>query len=574
MLVDVPSEIHSLFLEFFSVIELLRKARVSKGYRSIIATILRERDREQPVMWRAAVPPRLRSWSPPPSGAPGGAAWREMLEPLPVCRTRASFSRELLRPALLRALDGATFIPELAIIYYTEACWPAHAAAKAAKITREVAADAARWLPVSTTLVVVRATGVLASGLCGGHVNEPLTVEEEEEPMLVVQLARLPGVRLQWYAHGDASGTCSQRRKDHDSFISALKVTGDAERHAEEWWRAQHPTLNATPLDGDNHPGQCAECGFTRSERDEPPMRECPWCRLSLRHASGGHTAATYDRSVERSLASYWHQSGVGAELVLDRWLEAWFGSGDGTRWVLGFVADLYNGSLQPSFASQACHKTRFYAGGIAISVAFKPPGRLPEASLGAPPSQWDSGGIADTHGAVWSPGALHLCLSSRLSSYLGSSTSSVAMCSVLEQAGAGSTVISEALRSCLSRTRLPDGLDWPGHYRAVAWNHSVCPSEIVRPPLGGVVFTCNGRGAAFHEEQHAESRALHASLPGCVIAGFFSAGEFGPMLLSYDHDAEENSRGESHVNDVIQGRSALAKSAMTHYACVVAMFG
>ena len=47
--------------------------------------------------------------------------------------------------------------------------------------------------------------------------------------------------------------------------------------------------------------------------------------------------------------------------------------------------------------------------------------------------------------------------------------------------------------------------------------------------PAGGVVFTCNGRGARFHKEPNAEGQGLEAALPGVPFIGMFAGGEFGP---------------------------------------------
>jgi small ligand-binding sensory domain FIST len=49
-------------------------------------------------------------------------------------------------------------------------------------------------------------------------------------------------------------------------------------------------------------------------------------------------------------------------------------------------------------------------------------------------------------------------------------------------------------------------------------------------PPAGALVFTCNGRGRAMFEEPDHDAEALDAALGGAPAAGFFAAGEIGPV--------------------------------------------
>jgi small ligand-binding sensory domain FIST len=49
-------------------------------------------------------------------------------------------------------------------------------------------------------------------------------------------------------------------------------------------------------------------------------------------------------------------------------------------------------------------------------------------------------------------------------------------------------------------------------------------------PPAGALVFTCNGRGQAMFDEPDHDAGALEASMPGTPAAGFFAAGEIGPV--------------------------------------------
>ncbi|CAN5557591.1 FIST C-terminal domain-containing protein [soil metagenome] len=56
-------------------------------------------------------------------------------------------------------------------------------------------------------------------------------------------------------------------------------------------------------------------------------------------------------------------------------------------------------------------------------------------------------------------------------------------------------------------------------------------------PAAGALVFTCNGRGRAMFGHPDHDATALEASLPGVAAAGFFAAGEIGPV------------GGESHLH-------------------------
>ena len=213
-------------------------------------------------------------------------------------------------------------------------------------------------------------------------------------------------------------------------------------------------------------------------------------------------------------------------------------------RKVLAFATPLF-GELADSSAVGAA----LFAGGLTVSVAFKPPGALPLTSTGPPPADWSKGGQADTHGAVWSPGLLQLCLLTKWAA--------MSVCTVAEAAGGGSSTVTAALRSCLARMAPADS-SHPHGELAVMWAHSTAPDDTLLPPRGGVVFTCNGRGADFHEEPLAESRALETALPGCAAAGFFSGGEIGPTSM-------EKSQARTHGH-------GSPECGLMSFACVVAM--
>ena len=48
--------------------------------------------------------------------------------------------------------------------------------------------------------------------------------------------------------------------------------------------------------------------------------------------------------------------------------------------------------------------------------------------------------------------------------------------------------------------------------------------------PLASLLFTCNGRGRKLFEGPHHDARLLHDRLGGSPVAGFFAAGEIGPV--------------------------------------------
>jgi small ligand-binding sensory domain FIST len=49
-------------------------------------------------------------------------------------------------------------------------------------------------------------------------------------------------------------------------------------------------------------------------------------------------------------------------------------------------------------------------------------------------------------------------------------------------------------------------------------------------PPAGALVFTCNGRGRDMFGAPDHDAAALDRELQGAPAAGFFAAGEIGPV--------------------------------------------
>jgi small ligand-binding sensory domain FIST len=54
------------------------------------------------------------------------------------------------------------------------------------------------------------------------------------------------------------------------------------------------------------------------------------------------------------------------------------------------------------------------------------------------------------------------------------------------------------------------------------------------RPPAGALLFACNGRGAGLFGHAHHDAAALDHELGGAPAAGFFAAGEIGPVGGEY----------------------------------------
>jgi small ligand-binding sensory domain FIST len=53
---------------------------------------------------------------------------------------------------------------------------------------------------------------------------------------------------------------------------------------------------------------------------------------------------------------------------------------------------------------------------------------------------------------------------------------------------------------------------------------------DVGPPPAGGLIFSCNGRGLRMFEQPHHDVRTALEILPRTPLAGFFAAGELGPI--------------------------------------------
>ncbi len=53
---------------------------------------------------------------------------------------------------------------------------------------------------------------------------------------------------------------------------------------------------------------------------------------------------------------------------------------------------------------------------------------------------------------------------------------------------------------------------------------------QLKEPPLGSLVFTCNGRGSRLFDDENHDVRTIRERLGEIPLAGFFAAGEIGPI--------------------------------------------
>jgi small ligand-binding sensory domain FIST len=55
-------------------------------------------------------------------------------------------------------------------------------------------------------------------------------------------------------------------------------------------------------------------------------------------------------------------------------------------------------------------------------------------------------------------------------------------------------------------------------------------PQSFRQPPAGGILFTCNGRGTKLYDHPDGDISVIQDNLSGIPLAGFFCAGEIGPV--------------------------------------------
>lgn len=71
-------------------------------------------------------------------------------------------------------------------------------------------------------------------------------------------------------------------------------------------------------------------------------------------------------------------------------------------------------------------------------------------------------------------------------------------------------------------------------HVRDAATAHEdlnlLLTTRKTRKPAGALLFTCNGRGTRLFTDPHHDAQASQHLMPGVPLAGFFAAGEIGPV--------------------------------------------
>ena len=55
-------------------------------------------------------------------------------------------------------------------------------------------------------------------------------------------------------------------------------------------------------------------------------------------------------------------------------------------------------------------------------------------------------------------------------------------------------------------------------------------PQAFSKPPDGGLLFTCNGRGTRLYDHPNGDISVIRNNLGNIHLAGFFCAGEIGPI--------------------------------------------
>jgi small ligand-binding sensory domain FIST len=91
-----------------------------------------------------------------------------------------------------------------------------------------------------------------------------------------------------------------------------------------------------------------------------------------------------------------------------------------------------------------------------------------------------------------------------------------------------GSIAVGERVRVGQTvRMQVRDGASADEDLRYVLTRMS---SELGSPPAGALLFTCNGRGSQMFEGPDHDAAALDTALGGAPAAGFFCAGEIGPV--------------------------------------------
>ncbi len=224
---------------------ILKVARVSRQWRSIVAEIVRQRCERAHQHWGAGTV----HWD------AGEALAIELgsIEAMGGRRKHRTHQEQVaIRSAMLKLATAQAFkslhaLPDIALVYVSEDVAPAKQKPSQANSTFALADEVARFLPPFTLVVVTRARGVIGPEACGPEAYSECSAREgwaepvcenEEGASLVVMLGVLPSTQIGWLALGLDDSYQRERMR-------AIYSHGQTSRHAGAWWL---PTPVRPPL--------------------------------------------------------------------------------------------------------------------------------------------------------------------------------------------------------------------------------------------------------------------------------------------------------------------------------------
>jgi hypothetical protein len=411
----------------------------------------------------------------------------------------------LLGHALQHATRTWRYLPTLALIFATDKTFrylqgKSKKRAHLVEATGRLADEAGRMLPPSCTVIVIRSTGILGQTVSGA----PDEVENGEDNAAVsVLLGHVPSsVSLSWLGVGRDGETS----RHHGEVV----LRGRVASHAGAWW-----------LDSRHHH---AVTEFQHSSIPVDARELAP----DLSYTTGSRLLAVSTLPTN----------------AISRWSD--------------------------DFLLKIVRNAKLAAGGRAIATAIRS-GRHTVHSVhagdregvrrGAPASTLQAG-VPSVPG-----GAIAVC---GLILQIGPNIP-VLTCTIGEDV-VGSARVEKSLSLCLGRvtgdrfTEIRDQFmdqEDPdlGGFVGYTASYSVAPDQLMFTARAALIFTCNGRGNAYHDEPNAESLALTNAVPAIPFAGFFAAGELGPHI--YPKNPRDDVRHQPHP-----------ENGMHEFSCVVAIMG
>ena len=405
----------------------------------------------------------------------------------------------MLETAMARASRRMHHLPDLALVYVSRSVHPRPRRPEQEQFTVDLADHAARLLPPSTTVIVASTDGVIGPAV-EEEASEPSTPVamhefEADEPngsgqALVVVLGVLPHIALSWVGLGmKAAPRFVMNGWQGHRYLGAWWQSGSTQaglkacickRGQDPVWEGYHP----------EPPGD-----WMGVMDDDPPVR-----LLIFSSAAGVSERAWSGTVLQRDFLEY--HGAVGSRAII--------------------------------------------AGGVAQTVAIKVPALPPREGHTRPQGEsWWLSDDNDHHATA----VEHLILRLQSSS---SQMSSVSIGGLVR----GSSAVEQTLRKCLEHRNglcaigelgpaLPDPVPY-GPGRAL---HSVALTEepLLPHPRAALLFVCNHRGIIHHGEPHAEAGAIARVLAArgsgqeVAVAGFFSAGEFGPAAELFEGQELDN---------------------------------